>query len=582
MKLMLRHKIIGLAVISALLPVVVLTLLLSVQDDHIVGRVTRGLDGIVEDYLSQVAKGVYGLCKTAKDLTRQTEPRAETIDALRRAIFEMQDEENGDVIVILGGKKRGESVIAPSGDLRGRNRLEERDADGRDYVREIVEKAETLKGGAVDSIRYRIAVPGVEGPQTRICYFTYFEPWHWVICVEGDERDFYFVRNEAEESLQVLIWETLAAGVGALALALVIAIYLGNKMAGPITHLTEVSRLIASGDLDKAASSMGFSLQEQRTELPLARPGSEDETDKLHGAIRLMIEQLTWLIGQMRNASYKLVSTASQISNASKQQEGSVMTFGSSSSEVAAAVKQISATSQELVKTMQGVREVAGDTANLADAGRNGLGGMESTMRQLERATASISSKLSVMSEKAGNINSVVTTISKVAEQTNLLSLNAAIEAEKAGEYGLGFGVVAREIRRLADQTAAATLDIDQTVREMQSAVSAGVMEMDKFSEEVRRGVEETGSISDQLGQIIEQVQALTPRFESVGEGMESQSKGAQQISMAIQQLSQVAQQSSNSLSDLNRAAGQLQEAVSVLREEISKFKIGTVTESQA
>ncbi len=118
------------------------------------------------------------------------------------------------------------------------------------------------------------------------------------------------------------------------------------------------------------------------------------------------------------------------------------------------------------------------------------------------------------MNEKTGNINSVVTTITKVADQTNLLSLNAAIEAEKAGEYGLGFGVVAMEIRRLADQTAVATYDIEKMVKEMQSAVSAGVMGMDKFSEEVRRGVEEVRQVSAQLAQIIHQVQALTPRFQ--------------------------------------------------------------------
>ena len=112
-------------------------------------------------------------------------------------------------------------------------------------------------------------------------------------------------------------------------------------------------------------------------------------------------------------------------------------------------------------------------------------------MRQLAESTGSIGSKLSVISERAANINLVVTTITKVADQTNLLSINAAIEAEKAGEYGLGFLVVAREIRRLADQTAVATLDIERMVKEMQYSVSAGVMEMDKFSEQVRQVVGE-------------------------------------------------------------------------------------------
>ena len=142
-------------------------------------------------------------------------------------------------------------------------------------------------------------------------------------------------------------------------------------------------------------------------------------------------------------------------------------------------------------------------------------------------ATSTISAKLAILNEKTANINSVVATINKVADQTNLLSLNAAIEAEKAGEAGLGFGVVATEIRRLADQTAVATYDIEQMVKEMQSAVSAGVMGMDKFSEEVRRGNEEVCGVTGQLAQIIQQIQALIPRFESVNEGMQTQTSAA-------------------------------------------------------
>ena len=179
----------------------------------------------------------------------------------------------------------------------------------------------------------------------------------------------------------------------------------------------------------------------------------------------------------------------------------------------------------------------------MAAHGQESLAGMDQTMRQLADSTSSIGSKLSVISERAANINLVVTTITKVADQTNLLSINAAIEAEKAGEYGLGFLVVAREIRRLADQTAVATLDIERMVKEMQYSVSAGVMEMDKFSDQVRQGVGEVAHIGDQLGQIIAAVQGLTERFDQVTEGMRVQSQGADQIREAVVRLSEGANQ---------------------------------------
>ena len=195
-------------------------------------------------------------------------------------------------------------------------------------------------------------------------------------------------------------------------------------------------------------------------------------------------------------------------------------------------------------------------------------------MRRVMDAAGSINAKLAVLNEKAGNINQVVTTITKVADQTNLLSLNAAIEAEKAGEYGRGFAVVAAEIRRLADQTAVATYDIEQMVKEIQSAISAGVMGMDKFSEEVRRGMAEVQQVGGQLSQIIQQVQEVVPRFETVNEGMQAQATGAEQISEALLQLTEAAHQTVESLRQSTSAIEDLNQVSGNLRSSVSRFKL--------
>jgi methyl-accepting chemotaxis protein WspA len=195
-------------------------------------------------------------------------------------------------------------------------------------------------------------------------------------------------------------------------------------------------------------------------------------------------------------------------------------------------------------------------------------------MQQVVEASAAIHTRFGVLSDKTGNIGSVVTTITRVADQTNLLSLNAAIEAEKAGDYGRGFAVVATEIRRLADQTAGATGDIEQMVKDMQSATAAGVMGMDKFSEEVRRGVEVVQEVSEQLSQIIQQVQTLTPNFETVSEGMQSQSLGAQQISDALSQLSEASKQTVESLRQSNLAIEKLNDASRGLQDGVAHFTL--------
>jgi methyl-accepting chemotaxis protein WspA len=212
-------------------------------------------------------------------------------------------------------------------------------------------------------------------------------------------------------------------------------------------------------------------------------------------------------------------------------------------------------------------------TAGMAGSGQASLASMERAMSGLGQATSSISEKLSVISDRATNIGGVVTTITKVADQTNLLSLNAAIEAEKAGEAGRGFAVVAREIRRLADQTAVATLDIDGLVREMQSAVSSGVMEMDRFTEEVRASVADAAVVGEQFNAILQQIQTLSPRLAALHDGMQSQNVGEQQINEAMLQLVEIARRSADSLKDFNDATDQLNGAVSALEKELSRFK---------
>lgn len=301
---------------------------------------------------------------------------------------------------------------------------------------------------------------------------------------------------------------------------------------------------------------------------------SKDEFGVLAEGLNGLADDLTSIIGQVQKATMQVNSSVTEIAATAREQQATASEIAATTIEVGATSREISATSKELVRSMNDVSGVAERTAELAADGQTGLGRMENTMHQIMEASGSISDRLGVLNERAGNIGAVVTTISKVADQTNLLSLNAAIEAEKAGEYGRGFAVVASEIRRLADQTAVATLDIEQMVKEMQSAVSAGVMGLDKFSEAVRRGVEVVGSVSEQLAQIIAQVQLLTPNFETVNEGMQSQSTGAQQISDALSQLSEAAQQTVDSLEQSNLAIDGLNSTVRGLQSSVSRFTL--------
>lgn len=366
------------------------------------------------------------------------------------------------------------------------------------------------------------------------------------------------------------------------------------RMGGSLHEMAGVANQIAAGDvtvtvkpqsehdaMGNAFARMVASLRTMSGHAEQIAAGNlsiavqpQSSRDAMGNALAAMVEKLSALMGQVQRSGIQVNTSVNEIAATAKEQQATANEIAATTTEVSATSKEISATSKELVKTVNEVTTVAEHTATLATDGQSGLSKMEQTMQQIMSAGTSINAKLAVLNEKAGNINQVVTTITKVADQTNLLSLNAAIEAEKAGEYGRGFAVVATEIRRLADQTAVATYDIEQMVKEMQSAVSAGVMGMDKFSEEVRRGVAEVHQVSGQLGQIIQQVQALTPRFEVVNEGMQAQSTGAQQISDALTQLGEAARQTAESLRQSTDAIEQLNDASQGLKLSVEKFKL--------
>jgi methyl-accepting chemotaxis protein WspA len=299
-----------------------------------------------------------------------------------------------------------------------------------------------------------------------------------------------------------------------------------------------------------------------------------DEFGELASGFNHMADSLSDLVSRVQRSGLLVDTAAAQLASGARQQESGAQEAAATTVEIGATAKEISTTSQDLVKTVKDVAQVAEQTTAMAGNGQAGLQRMQETMVQVMGAASTISGKLTVLNEKAGSISQVVTTIAKVADQTNLLSLNAAIEAEKAGEYGRGFAVVATEIRRLADQTAVASHDIEQTVKEMQTAVSAGVMSVDKFSEEVRRGVQEVNQVGGQLNEIIRQVQALTPQFESVSEGMQMHAVGAQQISAALVQLGGATQHTVESLRQSTAIIERLNQAMDTLRGAVSRFKL--------
>jgi methyl-accepting chemotaxis protein WspA len=334
-----------------------------------------------------------------------------------------------------------------------------------------------------------------------------------------------------------------------------------------------LTRTLITKPLDKLTLAAN-SVADGNLRVKIDTDGSHNEVGVLSRSIYNMTESLREQTIKISEAVDTLNTTATSIVSASSQQEEAMKRLEGNVAQVGVASKEISATSHDLAKTTNGVKDVAEEASGLANAGQASLSGMQSAMRNLSTATDIISEKLSLIHEKAERIDSVIATITKIMDQTNLLSLNAAIEAEKAGEYGKGFAVVAREIGRLANETAISTLDISEIIYEMQASVAEGVKEMDHFREGVNHGVRAADDTTVQLSQVIDKVAYLSPAFDKVNEAMHFQSLGSSQISEAMADLNLSAVQMTGSLSQFKAVTDKLNFAADRLMETVSRFKV--------
>ena len=448
----------------------------------------------------------------------------------------------GDTGEIVTGQRVGESVLVTTPLRYNLNAaFKFKFLLGAD-IGYAAQKAASGNRGYGNSMDYR--------GESVIAAWCYLPSYRWGMIVKQDASEAFammrFQRN-------LIIGISLAIILGVIVTALIVA----RSISNPIRTAVRVAKQVAAGDL---RADVGET--------------SDDETGALLNAIQTMTNDLRGLIGRIQNSSVTLIDIATTMQHTSAEQQQVVAQYGSSTSQAVASVKQISATSQELARTMNDVNTMAASTGTKAQESSANLTNMEATMRQLEKTTASFGEKLSTINERATKINVVVSTMAKVADQTNLLSINASIEAEKAGKHGLGFLVVASEISRLADQTGTAALNIERMVSEMQVSVSAGVKEMANFAGQVRGGVREIGDVSVKLGEIISAVQNITSRFGEVTQGMSAQSQGADQIREAMVRLSEGANRTAESLTEFNTATSHLRGAVGDLKDEVSRFTI--------
>jgi methyl-accepting chemotaxis protein WspA len=536
-------------------------------------RVVGGalLDRQMESHLL----GYYNLCKSHSDGEQET---------ARNILRTKRIGESGYVSILQGkGEARGRYILSKDGKRDGESLWQDRSIDGKFFVQDIILKALAAGDGRVSqSEPYFWRNPGEKAPRKKFLYSIYYEPWDWVISVGvyDDDRDALIER--VRKSFSHILISLLCDGSTLALLTLALGIAMSRSISRSLSQAIAAAQTVARGELDEAEAqileacrSLDPGLAEACLD-PAKAPGAlrDNETARLVLALVGMVRNLKFLMGEIQASIVELLSKSTEIADKARQQETTLHDLGTSTNEIAASVNQISATSKELAETMARATTTAEETGALAGSGGAAMRAMAEEIAALSKDSERVSSKFRDINERAGNINAVVAAIGQVAEETNLLSLNAAVEAEKAGEHGLGFGVVSREIRRLADQTAGTALDVEGLIQEMQSSVTSGAMEMDRFGQVMLRSLEQVDAILSQLGEVASGIEELPPRLLLARDGMRSQSQGAHQINEAMIRLNSAVRGALESMRDFNRATENMQQAVKGLRDESRKFVV--------
>lgn len=371
----------------------------------------------------------------------------------------------------------------------------------------------------------------------------------WAIVGEQDRR-------EAFEPLMRLRQSALATVIGAIAIVVGLALGMSRRISAPLHDAVGAMRGIASGDLTKAVAVRG-----------------RGETRELLEAVAETTNDLGSLVGQLKSASSRTLSASDSVRQVANEQDTVARDFSSSTAQIAAATTEMRATATELTTTVGELTRTAGSAAHSASEGRVALSSLANSMERLEAGIRALSERFTAVSMKAAQIDAVVAAITKVANQTNLLAVNASIEAEKAGAAGLGFQIVANEIDRLATQTAASALEIESTIASMQEAVGEGMRELSHFGRTVESGCGTSRGATKQLSQIIKQVEELQANFEQLAVAIRAQCEGIGQVNDAMNVLVDGARRTSAGAVASLRSSDLLEEAARDLNAEVSRFR---------
>jgi methyl-accepting chemotaxis protein len=425
-----------------------------------------------------------------------------------------------------------------------------KDADGKFVYQEFTKAASTDKGAGF--VSYRQIKPNEKKPMPKLSYTKQFKPWGWVvgtgIYIDGVDAD---MRN-----VQIGIGIGL---LGILVLSALLAFLVSRTLTGPVREVVDTIRDIAQGggDLTKRLPIHG------KNEIGELSEWFNTFADKLHS-----------IISQVSNSSIQLASSASELQSTSHEMSRSVANLSSQSTSLATAGEEMSATSSDIAANCHHAATNAGGASGKASEGAAIVGQSITVMHTISERVKNAADTVETLGNRSDQIGTIVGTIEDIADQTNLLALNAAIEAARAGEHGRGFAVVADEVRALAERTTRATREIGEMIKSIQKETTEAVQTMSQSVVQVEQGSTHAAASGRSLQEILDIINDVTEQISQIATAAEEQTATTREISHNVLNLNDLAHQNSNAINESSAAANDVSRQAEELQRLVHLFQL--------